>query len=51
MLIKTFAFQKCNQESGNDTWIRPVGENGICPILYRSFDTLDGLAVMEGTSN
>ena len=50
MLINIFALQVCNQESGNNTWILQVGWNGTCPVLYMSFDTLDGLAVMEGTS-
>ena len=38
----------CSQDSGG-TWTSPSGWNGTDPILYRSFDNMDGLVLMEAT--
>ena len=38
-----------SQQSEAIAWSRPPGWTGPDPVLYWSFDTLDGLVLMEGT--
>ena len=41
-------FPVCSQDSGGN-WTTPSDWNGTVPVLYRSFDNMDGLVLMEAT--
>ena len=41
--------EQCEEEKSRIVWTPPFGWTGPDPVLYRSFDNMDGLMLMEGT--